>query len=401
MPARTGGSPSLDAIRGSMKPARANARAVAALTDNPGCTRRRVIDAARVPAHELAERLGHSVIRGQSPFAITSGNRFEARLKEGSGYSLLVEVLRPFADLPSAGWRVADLGHAPGLRAGQAWLEARAKLTDTTLRAIASGAPDAPHLVDHPVIVFDLAGTPVYLEPDALAFRKGKELQLVEIKSYAIIDGQADPAKVSSTGGQSAVYLLALRAALARLGFDPNILRWSVILVAPKNFGRFPVAHEIPLRKKAMALERVLRNAPNASSLLSDLPPDFTLDVPARPGPSSAARQRREIEAAVRQLSMRYVPECLATCDLGRSCRAQAIADDQPERLGRTARDALAGLGTLADARRLATRGVSPSEEHLADVAEALQDAHHALERARAAAPAECGLQSRAPGRRT
>ena len=85
---------------------------------------------------------------------------------------------------------------------------------------------------------FDLAGVTVNLEPDALAFRIGEKLELVEIKSYPIIDGQADPAKLSSTAGQTAVYHMALRATLERLGFDPEILVWSVILVAPKNFGR-------------------------------------------------------------------------------------------------------------------------------------------------------------------
>jgi hypothetical protein len=89
----------LDVIRGSLEPARASVRTVAALTDNPGCTRRRVIDAARVRAYELAEALGHPVTRGQSPFAITSGNRFEQQLKGGSDYKLLVEVLRPFVGL--------------------------------------------------------------------------------------------------------------------------------------------------------------------------------------------------------------------------------------------------------------------------------------------------------------
>ncbi len=96
-------------------------------------------------------------------------------------------------------------------------------------------------------------------EPDALAFRVGEHLELVEIKSYPIIDGQADPGKLSSTAGQAAVYHTALRATLDRLGFDPELLVWSVILVAPRNFGRTPVAHRVPLKKKSMSLARVLR----------------------------------------------------------------------------------------------------------------------------------------------
>lgn len=183
MPKRAVTGASLDKIRGSMKAARANARSVSAFTDNPGCMRRRVIDAAQVPAHEIAARLGHPVVRGQSPFAISSGNRFEARLKEGSHYELLAQVLRDHVPLPSSGLRIEDLGHAPGVQPGTAGLEARAKRTDDVLTAIANGAPDAPHIVDHPVVVFDLGGTPVYLEPDALAFRVGERLQLVEIKS--------------------------------------------------------------------------------------------------------------------------------------------------------------------------------------------------------------------------
>lgn len=376
----------LSLIRGSLPRARANARTVAALTDNPGCTRRRVIDAAAIPAYELAAQLGYPVTRGQSPFAITNGNRFEYRLKEGSKYSLLVEALKPFIDLPTDGLRWIDLGKKKGQRIGVAWLESRARQTEEVLAKIARGDADAPHIVDHPVLVFDLAGADVFLEPDALAFRVGRELQLVEIKSYAIIDGQADPAKVSATAGQSAVYVLALRATLRRLGFDPDMLRWSVILVAPKNFGRTPVAHEIPLRKKSMALQRVLGSAPRAEEILGELPRGFTLDVGCKGGETEAAHPQK-LDRAVRALSMLYVPECLSTCDMGRYCRHQALIDDDPARLGRTARDNLAGVPTLDDALRLAREGVRPSERALADVAEALQEAMAALTRARSLAP--------------
>lgn len=383
------GSPlesALSRIRGSLPRARANARTVAALTDNPGCTRRRVIDAAAIPAYELAARLGHAVTRGQSPFAITNGNRFEHRLKQGSKYALLVEALKPFIDLPTDDLRWVDLGQKKGHRIGAAWLESRARQTDAVLGKIARGDADAPHIVDHPVLVFDLAGADVFLEPDALAFRVGQELQLVEIKSYPIIDGQADPAKVSATAGQSAVYVLALRATLQRLGFDPDMLRWSVILVAPKNFGRTPVAHEIPLRKKSMALQRVLGSAPRAEEIIRNLPQGFTLDVGCGGGKIDAA-DRQKLDRAVRALSRLYVPECLSTCDMGRYCRHQALIDDDPARLGRAARDSLAGVPTLDDALRLAKEGVRPTEHALADVAEALHEAMAALTRSRKLAP--------------
>jgi hypothetical protein len=372
-------------IRGGLAPARANARTVAALTENPGCARRRVVDAAAVRAYELAAKLGYPVTRGQSPFAITSGNRFEKRLKEGSEYKLLVEALKPFVPLPEVP-RVVDLGSAPGHRIGTPALIARAKMTDEVIAKIARGDEDAPHVVDHPVVVFDLAGTPVYLEPDALALRVGNELQLVEIKSYAIIDGQADPAKVSATGGQAAVYVLALRAVLSRLGFDPDRLRWSVILVAAKNFGRAPTAHEGPLRKKVMALQRVLRAVPQTGDLLTEIPEDFTLDVDPD-GKLDDTKRRARLDHALRQLPMQFVPECLASCDLAHVCRAQAICDDEPTRIGRIARDTLAGVPTLADALRLARKGPRADEAEIADIAETLREAWSALERARVAKP--------------
>ncbi|SVE56355.1 uncharacterized protein METZ01_LOCUS509209, partial [marine metagenome] len=93
------GADALDRIRGSLPRARANARSVAALTENPGCTRRRVIDSAGVAAHELADKLWHPPLRGQSPFAIAGGHQFEDRLKKRTGYELLVDALEPFVEL--------------------------------------------------------------------------------------------------------------------------------------------------------------------------------------------------------------------------------------------------------------------------------------------------------------
>lgn len=380
----TRNGPNLDTIRGTLDQSRANARTVAALTENPGCSRRRIIDAAGVKAHELASNLGHPVTRGQSPFAIVTGNRFEYRLKEGSNYALLVDALRPYVDLPADNLLVEDVNKVGGALFSQEWMAKRIKATDRALSRIARDAPDAPHIVDHPVLQLDLAGTKVNLEPDALAFRVGDQLELVEIKSYPVIDGQADPGKVSSTAGQSAVYLIALRATLERLGLDPDILRWSVILVAPRNFGRTPTAHRVPLRKKAAALLRVLQSVPRTSELLADLPSGFTLDVDPS-GQLSPRKRSAALESAVRNLEMLYVPECLSSCDLARFCRHQARCDDDPARLGRHARDSLAGVPRLADVARLASGGIKRSESELIDVAEALSTAKSALDRARAA----------------
>lgn len=381
------GNLGLDGIRGSLPRAKANARSVAALTENPGCTRRRVIDAAGVAAHELAEKLGHPTLRGQSPFAIEGGNRFEDRLKRRSGYELLVEALEPYVSLPKPpDLVVVDVNNVGRLKDAQAWMDARVRRTDDVLSRIARGDADAPHIVDHPVLRFDVAGVTVNLEPDALAFRVGDHLELVEIKAYPIIDGQADPGKLASTAGQSAVYHMALRAALERLGFDPELLTWSVILVAPRNFGRTPVAHRIPLKKKSLSLSRVLRAVPKTADVLATLPDELTFDVNPR-GELGDGAAKAALTAAVGTVPALYVPECVQNCDMAKFCRQEAWNNDDPARLGRAARDNLAGVKSLGDALRLATTGPNIGEAGLDDVAEALGDAYSAITRARALVP--------------
>ncbi|MGH8294564.1 MAG: hypothetical protein ACRETZ_03555, partial [Steroidobacteraceae bacterium] len=179
----------LTQIRGSLPGGRANARTVAALTDNPGCTRRRVIDSAGIRTPKLAKRAGYEPTSGQSPFAIASGTMFEWRLKQGNDYEPLLSVLRERFGFEGGQPRVLDINEGSGVVGSEPWLQDRARRTDQALGAMARGDHDAPSLVDHPVLIFELAGVPMYLEPDALAFRIAGELEVVEIKSYAVIDG--------------------------------------------------------------------------------------------------------------------------------------------------------------------------------------------------------------------
>lgn len=341
------------------------------------------MDAASVAAYDLAERLGHPTLRGQSPFAIDSGNRFEDRLKKRSNYELLVTALSKYVELPAPpALVVEDINDVPGQVGSANWMAARITQTDETLKRIATGDPMAPHVVDHPVIRLDLAGQVVNLEPDALAFRIGERLELVEIKSYPVIDDQADPMKLAGTAGQAAVYLIALRGTLERLGLDPNLLEWSVILVAPRNFGRSPVAHRVPLKKKVMSLQRVLTSLPNTRLLLDSLPNELTLDVDPKKEMSDAARMDALFET-VTTIPALYVPSCIQTCDMAKFCRHEAWASDDPARLGRDARDQLAGVHSLSDALRLAKGDSHSIDESESDAADALQAAWAALQRAR------------------
>ena len=72
------------AVLGPSAPAaaRANARSVAALTGNPGCARRRVIDAAAVRPHELAEKLGMDPLDFRLLTGVREGDRRAAGAAE-------------------------------------------------------------------------------------------------------------------------------------------------------------------------------------------------------------------------------------------------------------------------------------------------------------------------------
>lgn len=380
--------PSLAQIRGSIRAGRANARSVAALADNPGCTRRRVLDAAAVPLYEVAHRAGFESGRGQSPFAISSGVTFEDGLKRRSNYTKLAEAVKPFIELPAKP-RILNVSVGKGQIGSQKWLDSRVAATDEALRAMATGSGRAPHIVDHPMLTFTGGGATAYLEPDALAFRVAGELELVEIKSFPIIDGQADGTKVSAMAGQSAVYVLALRQALERMGLDPSLVRWSVILVAPQNFGRFAAAHRVPLKKKALSITRVLDRTESVDELLADLPSDFTVDEPG----TDEERVHRHTAQQLEVLTPRYVPECLSSCDLAQFCRDEAVRIDDPGRLGRAAHDTLGEVPTLQRALDLARNPRLHPAEGDRDVADSLRAAYAAIGRARDAVPRGVSLE--------
>jgi hypothetical protein len=89
----------LGRIRGDVPPLAHNARSIAALTSNPGCARRAIMDAAGIDKPRLASYIGFPAPFGQSQFAITRGNAFEAQVK-ANGCAELLRLLREQLGLP-------------------------------------------------------------------------------------------------------------------------------------------------------------------------------------------------------------------------------------------------------------------------------------------------------------
>ncbi|WTI18232.1 NERD domain-containing protein [Streptomyces sp. NBC_00820] len=320
-------------MRGPDVPAKAlDARALAALAANPGCHRRAILDGAGVDKAALASALGAPSAFGQSQFALTRGNAFEARVKADGGAELLRLAhsrLDPGAEPPASAAAVPDLG-APGP-------EGRTARTALALReAVDSGGWT---LLDHPMLALDVAGSPAFLEPDAVVVHPDGVWTVVEIKSFPMLDGAADPAKVGAAARQAAVYVLALEQVAARLDPAPQV-RHQVLLVCPKDFSNLATASVVDVRKQRAVTARQLARLTRVEEIADDLPEGVCF-APDRPA--------EELTAAVGAVPAAYAPECLSACELAFHCRERSRAADAVTRLGRPLRAELGGLTTVTD----------------------------------------------------
>ncbi|AYN43815.1 hypothetical protein D9753_22305 [Streptomyces dangxiongensis] len=320
-------------MRGPDVPAKAlDARALAALAANPGCSRRAILDGAGVDKAWLATALGAPSGFGQSQFALTRGNAFEARVKADGGAELLRLAhahLDPGAEPPS-GAALPDLtAHGP---------QGRTARTALALREATRGAGGWT-LLDHPMLALDVAGSLAFVEPDAVVVHPDGGWSVVEIKSFPMVDGSADPSKVGAAARQAAVYVLALEDVASRLDPAPRV-RHRVLLVCPKDFSNLPAGRAVDVRKQRAVTARQLARLTRVEEIAGALP-EGTCFAPDRPA--------EELTAAVEAVPATYAPECLSTCELAFHCRERARAAGAVTRLGRPLRAELGGLATVEE----------------------------------------------------
>ncbi|MFI2457032.1 hypothetical protein [Streptomyces sp. NPDC019539] len=355
-------------LRGpSTAPHPLDARALAALAANPGCKRRALLDGAGVDKAALARALGSPATFGQSQFAFMRGNAFEARVKADGGTELL--RLLGVADPHGA--------HAPDLAA--AGPEGRAARTALALRE-ATGA-GAWTLLDHPMLALEVAGSPAYLEPDAVVVHPDGRWTVVEIKSFPMVDSSADPSKVGAAARQAAVYVLALER-VAALTKDASVDH-SVLLVCPKDFSNLPTASAVDVRKQLSVTRRQLARLTRVEEIASALPDGVSFDVESC---SSA-----QLASAVESVPSAYAPECLSACELAFHCRERARSAGAVESLGRAVRGELGGLTAVGEVLS-AARGES------GDPADPTVSALRRAQRLRAEALGAGALGVQAPG---
>ena len=326
----------LAALRGPVPPRGMDARTLAALAANPGCRRRALLDAAGVDKGAIARHLGRPAPFGQSQFAIVRGNAFEARLRADR----CAELLRLVTEHLGAGAPPPEEITLPGLDApGPA---GRAERTRQALAEATKAEQWA--LLDHPMLCLAVAGSPAYLEPDAVLVAPDGRWTVVEVKSFPILDGSADPEKVGAAARQAAVYVLALRVLADELGVGRP--EHTVLLVCPRDFSNLPTGAAVDVRRQLAVTERQLARLTRIEQIAAELPEGTTFDLrPADDG--TPTRPVDELAAAVDAVPARYAPDCLSVCELAFHCRARAREHGAVEALGRGVRGELGGLRTV------------------------------------------------------
>ena len=196
-------------------------------------------------------------------------------------------------------------------------------------------------VLDSPVLTLEVAGRLAYLEPDAITHRIDGRFYVVGIKSFAAIDGQADPRAVAQAAKQAAVHVLALRRAFEAAGLAPELIAYEFLLVCPKDFANRPYGRLVDVRQELDSLTFQLERLRRADDIAALLSPDATFDVSASPG---------ELTDSLRQLDATYRPDCLSFCELSRFCRDEATSRALPARLGSGVRNALPGIDSTRTA---------------------------------------------------
>ncbi|MGW2408648.1 hypothetical protein ACWCXK_29610 [Streptomyces sp. NPDC001739] len=348
----------LSELRGpGVRPRSLDARALAALAANPGCRRRALLDGAGVDKGALAGALGSPAGYGQSQFALVRGNAFEARVKADGGAELL-RLVRERLDPGSPPPEPEGPGAAAAPDLSAAGPEGRAARTALALReATAAGGWT---LLDHPMLAVDVAGSPAYVEPDAVVVHPDGSWTVVEIKSFPMIDGSADAAKVGAAARQAAVYVLALEQvaghAAAHTGRAVRV-RDRVLLVCPKDFSNLPAAAAVDVRKQLSTTRRQLGRLTRVEEIAAALPEGTTFDLRMADDGKTPTRPAKELAAAVEAVGAAYAPECLAACELAFHCRKQAREAGAVEALGRGVRGELGALRTIEEVLAAARPG--------------------------------------------
>src|SRR5438132_9927093 len=188
--------------------------------------------------------------------------------------------------------------------------------TDDTLslmKQIVRGDSSAPHLIDGAVLTASIGGRQAYFEADALAAWAAALIHGAEIKSFPKVDERIDPDKLGAALDQVAIYILLTRAAVARLGGDPErLVSDQALLVTPKNVGMKPTLSEQRVSRRIERNQKLLDSIPDPEDVIASLPDRVSFGPVADTKADGRVRLDVLNDLADR-VGTCYQPSCLST----------------------------------------------------------------------------------------
>jgi hypothetical protein len=326
---------------------------------NPTCEANTLSAVHNVRLDKAAEALGIDATFGQSPFAITRGNRFEAGLFFDEAARLRAALERKgvlpdasagFLDLRlrmNGGTRVRSIDQA--IAETTAWLQLIAAHPGSGESIVAAPMIKIPKGVILPeaLLIIDVVTVTIGVEGRA-------RITVGEVKVFPDRGGHTDPQQLASARAQAGIYRHALQLSVAALGIGDEVdvaADGFLVFTWPGSNSPSIRAHE-DLVYQAIRAERGFERLEEvAKSIVRE--DDFAADNPTL--------VKRVLEAPTD-----YLEACLSFCDLAPRCHASAMSADDPIVLGDDVKRLLGDI-TVARAIEL-LNGAKPADEREQDL---------------------------------
>lgn len=326
---------------------------------NPTCDANTLSAVHNVRLDKAAESAGLEPSFGQSPFAITRGNRFEAGLFYDDAQRLrdalerkgcLPESSKGFLDLRlklNGGTRVHSVDQA--LKETEEWIRRIAGNPESAESIVAAPMIKIPKGVILPEALLIIDAVTVTTTVEGLA-----RITVGEVKVFPDRGGHTDPQQLASARAQAGVYEHAMRLAIDGFGLTDSIdiaTHGFLVFTWPGSNSPSIRADEDLTYQAIRAARGFERLEEVALGVVRD--EDFAADNPAL--------IQRVLDAPTD-----YSEACLSFCDLAPRCHAQGLAADDPIILGDEVARFL-GKTTVSRALELMAGG-EPADEREADL---------------------------------
>jgi hypothetical protein len=323
--------------------------ALSAYAQHADCNLATLAFAAEVDLDRLLVRTPYEAPFGQSPFAIRRGLAFEQFIAK-DGHAQTLELLRAKLGFPIADAKIVDLRNT--YSRNRQGMKFHANDTRALVRQMITGAPAAPNLIDGAVLQASIGRISALFEADAVAARFGGPIHVGEVKSFPVVDGKADPDKLSAALDQVAIYILFAKRLIDDIGGDADLVSPNALIITPTNVGLRPTLSVRNVGNRIVRSQTLLAKVPDVREIAASV--SAKVDFGQIADPKSTSERRIEVfHDLADQVGTAYLPSCLSTCGNALACRERAFRACEPALIGPHAVRLLPGVHSLQRAADL------------------------------------------------